>query len=49
VLAQIMMVGGLMMMSSSVVMSRGLMMMLACLMFRGLCHGVNSSQPVLGN
>jgi hypothetical protein len=50
VLAKIMMVGGLMMMmSSSVVMSGGLMMMLACLMFRGLCHGVNSSQPVLGN
>jgi hypothetical protein len=47
VLADVMMMGGLMMMmGGSVVISRGLMMMLTGRMLRGLCHGA-SSQPVL--
>jgi hypothetical protein len=47
VLAEVMMMSGLMMMmGGSVVISRGLMMMLTGRMLRGLCHGA-SSQPVL--
>ncbi len=46
-LAEIMMMGGLMMMvGGRVVMSGCLMMMLAGRMYWGLCHG-DSSQPVL--
>ena len=40
VFAEVMMMGGLMMMMcGSVMISGGLMMMLTCRMLRGLCHG----------